>query len=64
MFSLTVRPGKTRLPSGTCEMPSAARPFTAELVVDLVRRGVLATADGSHLTFSHPAARSYVLSWE
>src|SRR5262249_28456791 len=25
---------------GSAEMPSAARPFTAELVVDLVRRGV------------------------
>lgn len=31
---------------------------------DLVRAGILATVDGTHLAFAHPAARSYVLSWE
>lgn len=31
---------------------------------DLVRRGLLATTDGAHLVFAHPAGRSFVLSWE
>jgi hypothetical protein len=31
---------------------------------ELVRAGLLSTVDGTHLAFVHPAARSFVLSWE
>lgn len=46
----------TRFGSGASQL--------AILADDLVRRGLLATTDGVHLTFAHPAGRSYVLSWE
>ena len=35
-----------------------------ELRDELVRRGVLTNINGARLAFAHPAARSYVLSWE
>ncbi len=35
-----------------------------EMRDELVRRGVLTNIDGARLAFAHPAARSYVLSWE
>jgi hypothetical protein len=35
-----------------------------ELRDALVRRGLLSNLDGTHLGFAHPAARSYVLSWQ
>lgn len=46
----------TRFGSGASQM--------TELRDELVRRGLLSTADGTHLAFVHPAARSFVLSWE
>jgi hypothetical protein len=46
----------TRFGSGASQM--------TELRDDLVRRGLLSTADGTHLAFVHPAARSFVLSWD
>ena len=46
----------TRFGSGASQM--------TELRDDLVRRGLLSNADGTHLAFVHPAARSFVLSWD
>jgi hypothetical protein len=46
----------TRFGSGASQM--------TELRDELVRRGLLSNADGTHLAFVHPAARSFVLSWD
>ena len=46
----------TRFGSGASQM--------TELRDDLVRRGLLSLLDRTHLAFVHPAARSYVLSWD
>jgi hypothetical protein len=46
----------TRFGSGASQM--------TEVRDELARRGLLSAADGTHLAFVHPAARSFVLSWE
>ena len=47
----------------TTRFGSGASQLT-QLRDELVRLGLLTNIDGTHLTFAHPAARSYVLSWE
>jgi hypothetical protein len=50
MFSLTERPGNTRRPSGTCEIPSRTIASGPRPVIDLPSNRI-SPEQGHHLTF-------------